>query len=166
MLTPEENALLTRIGPGTPCGDLLRRYWHPVALASELTEERPKRRLKVLGEELVLFRDHSGGYGLLGEHCAHRGTSLYYGFIEQGGLRCPYHGWLYDGTGACIEQPFEPQQSMMKYAIHQPAYPVEELAGILFAYLGPVDKKPLLPHWDVLVWEGGQRARRRLQTLN
>src|SRR2546423_9595025 len=81
MLTKEENELLTRVGPGTPCGELLRRYWQPVALARELTEERPKQRVKVMGEELVLFRDARGRYGLVGEHCSHRGTSLYYGFL-------------------------------------------------------------------------------------
>src|SRR5262245_52346767 len=103
MLTHEDNELLTRIEPGTPCGELLRRYWHPVGLARELTDEQPKRRVKVLGEELVLYRDSSGGYGLVGEHCSHRGTSLYYGFLEDGGIRCPYHGWLYDSAGHCIE---------------------------------------------------------------
>jgi 5,5'-dehydrodivanillate O-demethylase len=166
MLTREDNELLTRIGPGTPCGELLRRYWQPVALVRELTDERPMKRLKILGEELVLYRGQQGGYGLLGEHCSHRGTSLYYGFLEDGGLRCPYHGWLYDAGGRCLEQPFEPAQSMMKHTIRHPAYPVEELAGLLFAYLGPAEKQPLLPHWDTLVWEGGRRTVRRTQTLD
>ena len=88
MLSDEDNQLLTRVGPGTPCGELLRRYWHPIAGARELTEEQPKKRIKILGEELVLFRDQKGGYGLIGEHCSHRGTSLYYGFLEGGGIRC------------------------------------------------------------------------------
>src|SRR5574341_1822690 len=125
MLTKEENELLTRVGPGTPCGELLRRYWHPVAIASELTLERPLKRIMVMGEELVIFQRPEGGYGLLGEHCSHRGASLYYGFLEDGGLRCPYHGWLYDADGKCLEQPFEPAQSMMRHAIQHPAYPVE-----------------------------------------
>src|SRR2546421_695494 len=86
MLTKEENELLTRVGPGTPCGELLRRYWHPVCIASELTAERPIKRITVMGEELVIFRDAAGGYGLLGEHCSHRGASLYYGFLEDRGL--------------------------------------------------------------------------------
>src|SRR4051812_18338680 len=99
MLTQEENELLTRTGPGTPGGELLRRYWQPVGLAQELTDAQPKKRVKVMGEELVLYRATDGGYGLVGEHCSHRGTSLYYGFLENGCIRCPYHGWLYDATG-------------------------------------------------------------------
>ncbi len=166
MLTKEENELLTRVGPGTPCGELMRRYWQPVAMASELTDERPKRRVKILGEELVLFRDLKGGYGLVGEHCSHRGTSLYYGFLENEGIRCAYHGWLYDANGHCVEQPFEPAQSMMKHTLRHPAYPVEELAGMLFAYMGPPEQKPLLPRWDVLAWSDGIRQLRRQQTLS
>jgi 5,5'-dehydrodivanillate O-demethylase oxygenase subunit len=165
VLTPEENELLTKVGPGTPMGELLRRYWQPIGVAGDLTPENPKKRIKVMGEDLVLFRDAKGGYGLVGEHCSHRGTSLYYGFLEDQGIRCPYHGWLYDGEGKCIEQPFEPAQSMMKYAIRHPAYPVEALGGLLFAYMGPPDKKPLLPRWDVLVWEDGQRTIRLQETL-
>src|SRR5436305_1710611 len=106
MLTTEENELLSRIGPGTPCGDLLRRYWQPVCPVGDLIDEHPKKQVRLLGEDLVLFRDQRGGYGLVGEHCSHRGTSLYYGFVEDEGIRCPYHGWLYDATGRCIEQPF------------------------------------------------------------
>jgi phenylpropionate dioxygenase-like ring-hydroxylating dioxygenase large terminal subunit len=107
MLAPEDNALLTQVGPGTPGGELLRRYWHPIAAAAELTVERPRKRVTVLGEELVLYRTESGNYGLLAEHCSHRGTSLYYGFREGECLRCPNHGWLYDPSGKCVEQPFE-----------------------------------------------------------
>ena len=166
MTTIEENELITRVGPGTPCGELLRRYWQPVCAASELTAEKPKTRVQMLGEDLVVFRDRHGGYGLLGEHCSHRGTSLYYGFLEEGGIRCPYHGWLYDASGKCVEQPFEPAQSMMRHTIRHPAYPVEELGGILFAYMGPPEKKPLLPRWDVLVWEDGKRTIRLQETLN
>ncbi len=154
MLTAEENELLTRVGPGTPCGEMLRRYWHPVAISSELTDERPKKRVRILGEDLVVFRDQRGSYGLVGEHCSHRGASLYYGFLEDGGLRCPYHGWLYDREGRCVEQPFEPSQSILKHTIRHPAYPVEELGGLLFAYLGPAEKRPLLPRWDILVLKG------------
>ncbi|MPZ13096.1 MAG: Rieske 2Fe-2S domain-containing protein [Chloroflexi bacterium] len=165
MLTKEDNEMLTRVGPGTPCGELLRRYWHPVCIASELTEDRPKKRLRVLGEDLVIFRDEQGGYGLLAEQCSHRGASLYYGFLEDGGLRCPYHGWLYDATGTCLEQPFEPSQSMLKHSIRHPAYPVQQLAGLLFAFMGP---KPasLLPRWDVVAWEDGERTLSRQQILS
>ena len=166
MLTADENERITRVGPGTPGGELLRRYWHPVAAASELTDEQPKKRIKILGEELVLYRSQSGVYGLLAEHCSHRGTSLYYGFVEEDRLRCPYHGWLYDPEGRCVEQPFEPAQSMMRHTLRHPAYPVEKLGGLLFAYMGPPEKKPLLPRWDILVWQHGTRKLQIRQTLN
>jgi 5,5'-dehydrodivanillate O-demethylase len=157
LLKPEENERITRVGPGTPGGELLRRYWHPVAAAGELTPEQPRKRVKILGEELVLYRTDSGHYGLLAEHCSHRGTSLYYGFVEGECLRCPYHGWRYDPTGRCIEQPFEPAQSLMKHTLRHPAYPVEELGGLLFAYLGPPEKQPLLPNWDLVVEDRGPK---------
>ena len=166
MLTKEENELLTQVGPGTPCGELLRRYWQPIGVASELTAERPLKRVQVMGEELVAFRDPSGGYGLVGEHCSHRGVSLYYGFLEDGGIRCPYHGWLYDTEGRCLETPFEPPQSMLKHTLRHPAYPVERLGGLLFAYMGPPERQPLLPRWDVLVWEDGKRTIRLQETLD
>lgn len=156
MLSKKDNEYLTRVGPGTACGKLLRRYWHPVAAASELTDEKPTKRVKILGEELVLYRDGKGGYGLLEEHCSHRGASLYYGFVEDGCIRCAYHGWLYDKEGRCLEQPFE-SNPRFKERIHHTAYPVEKLAGLLFAYLGPPGKKPLLPRWDILVWDHGVR---------
>jgi len=157
MLTQEENNRLTQVGPDTPAGNLLRRYWHPVAAAGELTADRPKKRLKILGEDLVLYRTESGQYGLLAEHCSHRGTSLYYGFLEGEYLRCPYHGWLYEPSGHCVEQPFEPAQSLMKHTLRHGAHPVEELGGLLFAYMGPPEKKPLLPRWDLLAWPGATR---------
>lgn len=166
MLTPEENDLLTRVGPGTPCGDFLRRYWHPIAAASELTEEKPKMRIRILGEDLVLYRGAGGSYGLLAEQCSHRGASLYYGFLEGNDLRCPYHGWLYDAEGRCVEQPFEPQQSLLKHTIRHPAYPVEKLSGFLWAYMGPPEKKPLLPRWDILVDQEGIRRLEIRPVLN
>ena len=162
MLMREENELLTRVGPGTPCGELLRRYWHPVGVASELTEAKPKKRVRILGEDLVLFRlpatpDGRLRYGLLAEHCSHRAASLYYGTLEDDGLRCAYHGWKYNVSGRCLEQPFEPEESNYKDEIRHPAYPVEKLTGLLFAYMGPLEKKPLLPRWDVLVRKDGTR---------
>jgi len=166
MLTQQENELLTQVGPGTPGGEWHRRYWHPVAAAAELTPEHPRKRVKILGEELVLYRTESGRFGLLAEHCSHRGTSLYYGFLEGECLRCPYHGWLYDSSGHCVEQPFEPAQSLMRHTLRHPAYPVEELGGLLFAYMGPPEKKPLLPNWDILVWKHGRRRVERVETLN
>ncbi len=155
MLNQEENELLARVGPGTPAGRLLRRYWHVVAAASELSDEKPKKRLRVLGEDLVLYRDRSGTYGLVGEHCSHRGVSLYYGFVEEDGIRCAYHGWKYDACGKCLEQPFESPEVGYKEKIQHLAYPVVKLAGLLFAYLGPPEKKPLLPKWDLLMRQDG-----------
>jgi 5,5'-dehydrodivanillate O-demethylase oxygenase subunit len=153
MITQAENELLTRVGPGTPGGEMLRRYWHPVCAAAELTAQHPKQRVRLLGEDLVVFRNADGTYGLVAEQCSHRGASLYYGFLEDGCIRCPYHGWLYDTAGRCMETPFEPQQSMLKYSIKHPAYQVEKLGGLLFAYLGLPETKPLLPRWDILVWK-------------
>jgi 5,5'-dehydrodivanillate O-demethylase len=156
MLSPEENALLTRVGPGTPGGALLRRYWQPLGPAAALTAEKPVRRVTLLGEDLVLFRQKDGRYGLLTEHCAHRGTSLYYGFVEDDGLRCAYHGWKYAASGRCLEQPFEPPGSTYKDRVCQPAYRVERFCGLLWAYLGP-EPAPLIPRWDVLVLPGARR---------
>jgi 5,5'-dehydrodivanillate O-demethylase oxygenase subunit len=156
MLTREENDLLTRVGRGTPCGELLRRYWHPVAAAGELTEQTPIKPVKILGEELVVYCDKQGKYGLVGEHCPHRLASLAYGRVDDEGIRCPYHGWKFDSTGKCLEQPAEPAASTFKDRIKHVAYPVETLGGLIFAYLGP-EPRPLLPRWDVLVWENGKR---------
>lgn len=156
MLSREENELLTQVGRGTPAGELLRRYWHPVAVAGELTEEKPIKAVKILGEELVVYRDTKGRYGLLGEHCPHRLASLAFGRVDEQGIRCPYHGWKFAATGKCLEQPAEPPESTFKDRIQHTAYPVEKLGGLLFAYLGPTPQ-PLLPRWDVLAWEHGKR---------
>ena len=150
MLSQEENQLLARVGPGTPAGRLLRRYWHVVAAAAELSAEKPKKKVRVLGEDLVLYRDQSGNYGLVAEKCSHRGASLYYGFVEEDGIRCAYHGWKYDACGKCVEQPFESPEVGFQEKIRHPAYPVVKLSGQLFAYMGPPEKKPLLPKWDLL----------------
>ncbi len=121
MLKPSENERLTQVGPGTPAGELLRRYWHPIAAAGEVTAEQPKRRVRVLGEDLVLFRDGAGRLGLLEEHCPHRSASLYYGFIEEDGLRCAYHGWKFDCEGACLEMPFEPDDLPLRSKVRAKA---------------------------------------------
>lgn len=155
-LSFEENEALTRVGPGTPGGEMLRRYWHPIAFIEEL-KERPIRR-RLLGEDLVLFRDEHGKMGLLALRCAHRGTSLEFGHIEDGGLRCCYHGWLYDVEGRILEMPGEPTDSTFGQRMRHPAYKVQELAGIIFAYLGP-EPAPLLPRYDVLVRQDGMRSR-------
>ena len=156
MLTREENELLTQVSRGTPCGELLRRYWHPVAATAELTDEKPIRAVKILNEELVVYRNRRGEYGLVGEHCPHRSASLAYGRVEEEGIRCPYHGWKFDQTGRCLEQPAEPADSTFKDRIKHVAYPVQYLGGLIYAYLGPAPA-PLLPRWDVLVWEHGRR---------
>ena len=147
MLTQEQNDAITRAGPGMPGGDLLRRYWQPVAMSSELPAGGAPVPVDLLGEELVLFRDERGRAGLLDRHCCHRGTDLSYGRLEDGGLRCLYHGWLYDVTGKCLEQPAEPKNSTFKDKVRQTAYPVVERAGALFAYMGPGDP-PQFPNYD------------------
>ena len=161
-LSFEENEMLTRAGPGTPAGEMLRRYWHPIAFSREL-KGRPKRRT-LLGEDLVLFRDEQGRLGLLALRCSHRGTSLEYGHLEDGGLRCCYHGWLYDVGGKILEMPGEPADSTFWQRLRHPAYQVQELGGVIFAYLGP-EPAPLLPRYDVLVRDDGVRAR-RARTVN
>ena len=127
MLTVEENELLTRVGPGTPMGDLLRRYWHPIAGESEL-EGRATKQVRLLGEDLVLFKDRSGDLGLIEPLCPHRRINLLYGVPLEHGLRCPYHGWAFDQSGACIEQPYEDEvdpESTFRDKIHTTAYPVK-----------------------------------------
>ena len=148
MITQEENDLLTRVDPGTPAGALLRRYWQPVALSQELPEGGAPVPVRLLGEDLVLFRDDQERLGLLGLHCAHRGADLSYGRLEDGGLRCIYHGWLYNIHGRCLEQPGEPGGGEHRDQIRQPAYPCEERGGVIFAYLGP-GEPPLLPGLDI-----------------
>jgi 5,5'-dehydrodivanillate O-demethylase len=154
MLSKKENERLARVGPGTPAGELLRRYWHPIAVAAEL-EERPLRRVRILGEDLVLYKG-DGSYGLVAERCAHRGASLAYGRIEGDNIRCPYHGWMYGRDGRCVEQPAEPGNSTYKDRVRHTAYPVQKVAGLLFAYMGP-KPAPLLPSYDVLVRKDGER---------
>lgn len=141
---------LTRVGRGTPMGELLRRYWHPVALAADACET-PKM-VRALGEDLVLFRDRSGRPGLVYPRCAHRGASLFYGKTEDRGIRCCYHGWLFDVEGKCLEQPCtgKPGAGTNGSPVRQPAYPVQERYGLIFAYLGPPERKPLLPRYNLL----------------
>jgi len=165
VLTPEENALLTRVGPDTPCGALLRRYWQPVCYVGELSATAPTKAVTILGEELVVFRLPESGYGCVQAHCAHRGTSLRYGFVGDCGIRCAYHGWKYAATGQCIEQPFEPAGSTFKERIRLTAYPARALGGLVFIYMGP-EPAPVLPPWDVLVWTDGHRMLRRQPVLN
>lgn len=139
---------LTLVELGTPCGEFMRRYWHPVGVSSKVTTD--PQRVRLLGEDLILFRDGQGRPGLLHENCAHRGTSLYYGKVEDQGIRCCYHGWLFAVDGACVEQPCEPGGGQHRGKCRQPWYPVQERYGLVFAYLGPLDAMPALPTYDVL----------------
>ncbi len=149
MLSKEDNELLTRSGPGTPMGGLLRRYWIPALLSEEIPKpDCPPAQVRLLGEKLVAFRDSQGRIGLLEEHCSHRGTSLYYGRNEECGLRCIYHGWKYDVEGNVVETPAEPPESDFGKKIRHMAYPTREAAGIVFAYLGPREKMPLFPNYE------------------
>lgn len=149
MLSREENELLTSTGPGTPCGEFMRRYWQPVALSEELAPGGSPIPLQIMGEELVLFRDEKGRIGLLDLHCSHRGADLSYGRIEDGGLRCLYHGFLYDVQGRCLETPNEPPESKLKDKICHKAYSCQEKGGVIFGYMGP-GEPPLLPAYEVL----------------
>lgn len=149
MLTQEDNDLLCRVGPGTPGGEFQRRYWQPAGLAEELPVDGPPVPVRLLGEDLVLFRDPDGRPGLIGLHCAHRGADLSYGRIEDGGLRCIYHGWLYDVHGRCLEQPGEPPGRAFADRIRHTSYPCVELGGLILTYMGP-GEPPLVPNWEFL----------------
>jgi phenylpropionate dioxygenase-like ring-hydroxylating dioxygenase large terminal subunit len=152
MLTKETNELLTRTGPGTPMGELMRRYWMPAALSSELPgPDCPPIRVKLLGENLVAFRDSDGKIGLVEEFCAHRGASLFLGRNEDCGLRCVYHGWKYDVDGRCVDMPNAPDDPEFKNQIRLQAYPTLELADVIWAYLGQPDKVPPPPAFE---WTG------------
>jgi phthalate 4,5-dioxygenase oxygenase subunit len=149
MISAEQNDLMTRVGAGTPCGRLLRRYWQPVALADELRGERPVKAVRLLGEDLVLYKA-GAGYGLMQRHCPHRGADLAYGRLEPDGLRCSFHGWKFDAAGKCVETPAEPEGSRMCEQIRTVCYPVLEKSGILFAYLG-AGTPPAFPRFDCFV---------------
>lgn len=157
MLSTEENEVLTRVGPATPAGAMLRRYWWPVGFTEHVQIKGSPLRTQLLGEEFVLFRDGGGQLGMVDLHCSHRGTSLEYGRVEERGIRCCYHGWLYDTAGKCLEQPAEPADSTFKDRIKHPAYQVQDLGGFIFAYIGP-DPAPLLPRYDLLLEENGERV--------
>ncbi|HVL59060.1 MAG TPA: aromatic ring-hydroxylating dioxygenase subunit alpha [Burkholderiaceae bacterium] len=152
---PSYDASITEVGPGTPCGEYLRRFWHPIGLSQDATTT-PKP-LRILGEDLILFRDRQGRPGLLYPRCAHRGTTLYYGRVEERGIRCCYHGWLFDVEGRCLEQPCEPDGGRNRDRVRQPWYPVQERYGLIWAYLGPPQKRPVLPRYECLeVLEPGE----------
>ena len=151
MIPKEVNERLTRVGPGTPMGRLMRHYWMPVAAAVQL-EENPVKKVRILGEDLVVYRDRSGNLGLIDEPCPHRRVSLEYGIPEAEGLRCPYHGWLFNHHGQCTEQPAEPWNSTFKDRVKTKAYPVQQMGGLLWAYMGE-GEPPLPPRYDLFVWD-------------
>lgn len=150
MLSAERNERMTKVGPDTPGGRLMRLYWQPAALSEELAGPRPVKAVRLLGEDLVLFRDPAGRLGLIDRACPHRGADLAFGRLEDGGLRCLFHGWLFDIDGNCLETPAEPEESPFCATIRQPAYPVIERNGIIFAYLGP-GAPPSLPDFDCFI---------------
>ena len=143
---PAPESELTQVGPGTPAGEYLRRFWQPVAFARDLAET--PRRVRILGEDLVVFRDRGGRVGVLHLHCAHRGTSLEFGIPLKRGIRCCYHGWVFDVDGRCLETPGEPPGSRLCERVVQGAYPTHEFTGLIFAYLGPPERRPPFPHYD------------------
>jgi len=156
VLTAEENQMLTQVGPGTPMGELLRRYWMPVAAAEELTADQPTKFVRILGEDLVLWKDKSGNVGLIQDHCAHRGASLMYGRVEERGISCAYHGWLYNTTGDCLECPAEPAGSLFHLTVKMRAYPIRKFVGMYWTYMGPLPA-PEIPPYDVWTRQDGIR---------
>jgi len=151
MLTQEENMFMARVGPGTPMGDLMRRFWHPVLLSEELPEpDCPPKRTRILGEDLIAFRDTNGDVGLVDNYCPHRRASLFFGRNEECGLRCVYHGWKFDINGDCVDMPSEPAESNFKDKVKITAYPTNEGAGMVWAYMGPSGLKPEMPQLEYL----------------
>src|ERR1700732_2946545 len=149
MLRKEQNDLLTQTGLGSPMGKLFRCYWLPALLREELPgNDCPPVRVKLLSERLIAFRDSEGRYGLIDEFCAHRGVSLWFGRNEEGGIRCPYHGWKYDVTGQCLDVPSEPFENGFCRRIRLKAYPLVEQGGVLWTYMGPPAKQPPLPEFE------------------
>jgi 5,5'-dehydrodivanillate O-demethylase oxygenase subunit len=156
MLSAAQNERLARVGPETAMGRLLRRYWHPITAVGEL-DANPVKPVRILGEDLVLFRAGDGSHGLVGRHCPHRGADLVNGVIEQAGIRCSYHGWCFATDGRCTEQPFEDianPRARFREKIRAKAYQVRSRAGMLWAYMGP-DPAPLVPNWEPFTWDNG-----------
>jgi 5,5'-dehydrodivanillate O-demethylase len=158
LLTAAKNELLTRVGPGTPMGNLLRRYWQPIGGASEL-DNNPIKAIRLFGEDLVVYKDLNGRYGLIDRHCPHRRADMSYGWVEEQGIRCSYHGWLVNEKGNTLEQPYEDTtlpRTSAREGCNVPAYPVKECAGMLWAYMGPLPA-PELPVWEPFTWDNGFR---------
>ena len=152
MESAKQNKLLTEVGKGTPMGNLMRRYWQPIGALVDM-DNKWTRRIRLLGEDLVLFKDRQGRLGLIAEQCPHRRASFAHGIPTQDGIRCPYHGWEYNAQGKCINQPNAQDKCAFRDKVSTDAYPVEEMGGMLFAYMGP-QPQPLLPRWDGFVAQG------------
>src|ERR1051325_4519338 len=158
MLPKEDNEVLTRVGPGTVMGDALRQYWMPVFQSDQLAEpDCPPKRVRLLGEDLIAFRDSTGRIGMVQNNCPHRGASLFFGRNEEEGLRCVYHGWKFDTSGACVDMPNEPPESNFKNKVHATAYPCREAAGIVWTYMGPRHLEPEMPDLEWLKVPDDQR---------
>lgn len=156
MLSADKNQQLTQVGPGKPMGEVLRRHWHPIAGIDEM-DRQPVKAVRLMGEDLVLYKDLSGDYGLVDRQCAHRRADLSYGYVEDTGIRCNYHGWQYNAQGQCVARPYDDQvdpQAQQKCKISIKGYPVRPLAGLLWAYMGPLPA-PELPDWEAFHWPNG-----------
>src|SRR5688572_17786854 len=149
MLRREDNELVTRVGPGTPMGALMREYWIPVLFSTELAEpDCPPLRVRLLSEDLIAFRDSDGQIGMVAQNCPHRGASLFFGRNEEAGLRCVYHGWKFNAHGACVDMPNEPPESNFKHKVRVTAYPCQERNGIIWTYMGSRQSPPPLPAFE------------------
>jgi phthalate 4,5-dioxygenase len=159
MLRPEDNKLITEVGPGTPMGELFRRFWLPVVASEDMEDpDGAPVRLRILGEDLVAFRDTDGKVGVLSAYCPHRRANLFYARNEEGGLRCVYHGWKFDVTGRCLHIPSEPARSNFKDKVRAPGYPTQERGGLVWAYMGPPDKQPEFPEYEWAEVPANQRV--------
>src|ERR1044072_8866538 len=157
MLKRSDIDLLTQTGPGTPMGEVFRRFWLPALLPSELPEpDCAPIRLTMVSEKLVAFRDTSGNVGFVAENCPHRGASMFFGRNEEAGLRCVYHGWKFDASGACVDMPNEPPESNFKHKVRLTAYPTRERSGVIWAYLGPREMPPPLPNIEPKLLPDGE----------
>src|SRR5262249_27222639 len=149
MTTARENEILTRVGPGTPMGDLMRNYWMPVARSSEVKADGPPLRLMALGEKLIAFRDNQGRLGIMDHRCPHRCASLFYGRNEEGGIRCIYHGWKFDVDGDCLDQPNLPELQVFKHKVRAKAYKATERYGLIWLYMGSREVAPPFPDFEL-----------------
>src|SRR5689334_14105727 len=149
MLTAAENERITRVGPGTPMGEVFRRYWMPAALSHELPEnDGAPLRVRLLGEDLIAFRDTNGKVGIVDAFCPHRRAPMFFGRNEECGLRCVYHGWKFDVTGACVDMPSEPPDSLFKTKVTIKAYPTYEAGSVIWIYMGPTSEQPAFPNYE------------------